>query len=64
MEPVAKLIEMETKKNGNECSSENVWESFLCARATYHPICGTLVLGHAKDAAKVLEKCKLRASNG
>jgi len=40
-----------------------VWESFVYVRATYLPVCGTLV-GHAKDAAKELGKCKLRAANG
>jgi len=56
-------LKCKLRKNGNECSSENVWESFVCVRATHLPIRGTLV-GHAKDAAKELGKCKLKALNG
>ena len=47
------------RNSGNECNGENVWEWFVCARATYLTICGTVVQGHTKDAVKKLGKCKL-----
>jgi len=56
MEPMAKFIEMETKEKWKWMQQwECVW--VVC-------MCGTLVQGHAKDTAKELGKCKLRASNG
>jgi len=57
-------LKWKLRKNGNECSHENMWGMFVCVRATYLPMCGILVQGHAKDAAKELGKCKLRASDG